>query len=62
MKIGKVVRRKIGGASSSLNVVVSATVGESDSETTATSRQDVEIVQRNGSTEVSEHHTDVDER
>lgn len=58
MKIREVVRRKGGGAVSALNAVITANVGESDQETSATSRQHVEIIQRNGQNEVREHHTE----
>ena len=58
MKISKVVRRKGGGAVSALNAVITANVGETDQETSATSRQHVEIIQRDGQTEVREHSTD----
>lgn len=57
MKISKVIRRK-GPGGSSVNAVVAANVGESDSETTASTRQHVQIVQRDGKTEVTEHATD----
>ena len=60
MKISKVVRRKGGGAVSALNAVITANVGEADQTTTAKSRQHVEIVQRDGRTEVRELHTDDD--
>jgi hypothetical protein len=58
MKISKVVRRKSGSAVSALNAVVTANVGETDQETSAGSRQHVEIIQRDGHTEVREHSTD----
>jgi len=61
MKISKVVRRKGGGAVSALNAVITANVGETDQETSATSRQHVEIIQRNGQAEVREHPTDDEE-
>ena len=47
MKISKVVRRKGGGAVSALNAVITANVGETDQQTSATSRQHVEVIQRN---------------
>ncbi len=43
MKISKVVRRKGGDVVSALNAVITANVGETDQETSATSRQHVEI-------------------
>ena len=57
MKISKVVRRNT-GAGSTINAVIATNVNESDSETIARGRQDVEIVQRDGHTEVRERHTD----
>lgn len=61
MKISKVVRRSGPGAGASLNAVVAANVGETDSDTTASSRHDVQIVQRDGRTEVEIRDTDSDE-
>lgn len=58
MKIKKVFRRKGGGAVSALNAVITASVGEPDQRSTASSRQHVEIVQRDGHTEVRDHHVD----
>lgn len=56
MKITKVVRRSAGGRV--VNAVVAANVGEAGEEASASSRQHVEIVQRNGRTEVRERITD----
>lgn len=56
MKISKVIRKGSNGRSS-LNAVVAANVGESDSETTGKSSQHVQIVQRDGRSEVTEHAT-----
>lgn len=58
MKINKVVRRKGGSAVTALNAVITAKVGESDQRSTARSRQHVEIVQRDGHTEVRDRHTE----
>lgn len=55
MKINKVVRRKGGSAVSALNAVITAKVGEPDQRSTVSSRQHVEIVQRDGHTEVRDH-------
>ncbi len=58
MRISKVVRRKRRGATSVLNAVIAANVGESGQDTVARGRQHVEMTQRDGHTEVHEHHTD----
>jgi len=58
VRISKVVRRKGGGGKSPLNAVVAVNIGETGKDTTASTRQRVGIVQRDGRTEVREHHTD----
>jgi hypothetical protein len=58
MRLSKVVRR--GNGRSAVNAVVVANVGDDDSTTVARSRQHVEIIQRDGHTEVREHHDDDD--
>jgi hypothetical protein len=60
MRISKVLR-KGSGAVSALNVVIAANLGEADQETSTSSRQHVEIVQRDGHTEVHERLTDAKE-
>lgn|GEM_PF-4617469 len=56
MRIAKVVRRKGGGRGGSpVNAVIAATIGDGGGgEISAGSRQHVEIVQRDGRTEVRE--------
>ena len=56
MRVERVVRKiKDGNVVSALNAVIASSVGESDAVTSATSTQHVEIIQRNGHTEVREH-------
>lgn len=62
MRITKVVRRKGGGGASAVNAVIAANVGETGQETRAGSHQHIDIVQRDGHTEVREHHDGDDER
>jgi hypothetical protein len=60
MRISKVVRRKGEGVVAGVNAVIAANVGETDAKTTTSSRQHVEIVQRDGHTEVHDHRPDPD--
>jgi len=58
VRVRKVVRGvRDGNRVSAVNAVVTATVGEPGGTVGATSAQHVEIVQRNGHTEVREHHS-----
>ena len=55
MRIAKVVRRKGGGRGGSpVNAVIAATIGDGGGEVSASSRQHLEIVQRDDRTEVRE--------
>jgi len=59
VKVRRVVRRVHGtNVVSALNAVTVTNVAESDSRTGARSTQHVDIVQRNGHTEVREHRSD----
>ncbi len=51
------LRRK-GAGTASLNAVIAANICEAGRVTTASTRQEVQIVQRDGHTEVREHHSD----
>lgn len=60
MKLRKVIRRVSADGKSTLNAVVAANIGEAGDAgpARASASQHVEIIQRNGHTEVREHHTD----
>lgn len=57
MKIKKVIRRT-GSGGTAVNAVVAANVGEGDASTAVSTKQDIQIVQRDGKTEVTEHSSD----
>ncbi len=58
MTVRKVVSRtKDGNVVSAVNAVVASSSGEPGDLVGATSTQHVEIIQRNGHTEVREHHS-----
>ncbi len=58
MKVRRIVRRVQGdNAVSVVNAVTAANVGEANAVNKATTNQHVEIIQRNGHTEVREHRT-----
>lgn len=60
MKITKVVRRTGDGKGYPVNAVIAASIGESG-DASARSRQHVSIEQRDGRTEVHDHHSDDEE-
>ncbi len=58
MKVRRIVRRVQGdNAVSVVNAVTAANVGEANAVNKAAANQHVEIIQRNGHTEVREHRT-----
>jgi len=56
MRINKVIRRS-GPGGSAINAVIAANMGEGDAETAVSTKQDVQIVQRNGKTKVTGRST-----
>jgi len=58
VRVRKVVRKvRDGNRVSAINAVVASSAGEPGGTVGATSTQHVEIIQRNGHTEVREHHS-----